>query len=373
MKQCSVRRGQSEHIMDQSGNDIITATEGRAGLVRLNRSKALNAVTAEWVAKLEPFYLRCAKDPHIYGIVMEAEGKAFSAGGDIRALRDWAQNDSAEADRYYAAEYQHNWTLRCLRKPHAALMNGIAMGGGIGISLYGTHRAAGENMGFAMPETGIGLFPDIGGSWFLPRMPKEAGMYLGLTGRVCDRADAYYAGIATHCIPAAKFGEVKAAMIEGEPIDPILDALHENPGTSDLEQHAEPVARIFSASSLGDILGALGQEEGAWRGWAQDTLTVLAKKSPLALKVTFEQLRRGKTYKTLKEALIVEYRLATRMTRQPDFLEGVRAAVIDKDRSPKWQPASLAAVNDDFVQSLFNPLPAGDLELVDRWTLPASV
>ncbi|MGA7325575.1 MAG: enoyl-CoA hydratase/isomerase family protein [Rhodomicrobium sp.] len=358
--------------MDQDGNEIILAESGRAGLVKLNRPKALNAVTFVMIRALEPFYHRCAKNPHIYGIVMEAEGKAFSAGGDIRTLHEWIQNDIAEADQFYAEEYQHNWTLESFRKPHVALMNGIAMGGGAGISLYGTHRAAGENMAFAMPETGIGFFPDIGGGWFLPRMPGMIGMYLGLTGYICDRASAYYAGVVTHCIPAAQFVTVKEAMTEGEPVDPILDGLHEQPGESFLERHREPIDRIFAAASLDEILTGLEREVGPWRGWARETLETLGKKSPLALKITFEQLRRGRQYRTLKEALVVEYRLATRTIRQPDFPEGIRAVIVDKDYSPKWQPASLAEVDDGFVQSLFAPLPAGDLLLEDYWTPPAT-
>src|SRR5262249_6561449 len=226
-------------------------------------------------------------------------------------------------------------------------------------------------MAFAMPETGIGFFPDIGGGWFLPRMPGMIGMYLGLTGRHCARADAFYAGVVTHCIPAAQFETVKAAMIEGEPIDPVTDGLHEHPGESWLEKHREPIDRIFSASTLGGIMKSLESEEGPWRAWAQETLGTLAKKSPLSLKVTFEQIRRGKSYKTLKEALIIEYRLATRMVQQPDFLEGVRAIVIDKDQSPRWQPSSLGQVDDAFVQSLFAALPGGDLELTGYSALPA--
>jgi enoyl-CoA hydratase len=359
--------------MDQAPNDeIVTMVQGRAGVVKLARPKFFNAVTSRMIAALESFYHSCAKDPHVYGIVMEAEGKAFSAGGDIRALHDWGQNNPSEAARFYAEEYQHNWTLQCFRKPHVALMNGIAMGGGVGISIYGTHRIAGENVAFAMPETGIGFFPDIGGGWFLPRMPGMIGMYLGLTGRNCTRADAYYAGVVTHCIPAAQFETVKAAIIEGEPIDPIADGLHEHPGESWLKQHREPINRIFSASSIEDIVTGLENEKGSWKDWAQETLGTLAKKSPLALKVTFEQLRRGERYKTLKEALTMEYRLATRLVRHAEFLEGVRAAIIDKDQSPKWQPPSLSAVDDTLVQSLFAPLPEGDLELTSYWTLPGT-
>jgi enoyl-CoA hydratase len=356
--------------MELAENGVIALKQGRAGLVRLNRPKALNAVTLEMIAALEAFYHACAKDPHIYGIVMEAEGKAFSAGGDIRTIREVIARDPAEADRYYALEYQHNWTLQCFRKPHIALQNGVTMGGGVGISLYGTHRVAGEAMAFAMPETGIGFFPDIGGGFFLTRMPGMAGLYLGLTGHICNRADAYYAGAVTHCIPSETFETVRAAVIEGEPVDPILDGLHEDPGESFLATHREPIDRIFAAPSLEGILQGLERERGAWAHFAQDSLATLTKKSPLALKVTFEQLRRGKNYQTLKQALIAEYRLATRMIRQPDFAEGIRAAIIDKDRAPKWLPPSLGEVSDAFVQSLFEPLPGGDLALTDYWSPP---
>ncbi len=216
--------------MEQSENEVVLSEHGRAAFVRLNRPKALNAVTLGMIRALESSYHRWAKAPHIYGVVMEAEGKAFSAGGDIRTLHRWANESPEEADRYYAEEYQHDWTLERFRKPHVALIDGVMMGGGIGISLYGTHRVAGENLRFAMPETGIGFFPDIGGSWFLPRMPGMIGLYLGLTGNIIGRADAYYLGVATHCVPAEKFEAVKAAMADGEPIDQVLDALHEHPG-----------------------------------------------------------------------------------------------------------------------------------------------
>ncbi len=229
--------------MTEPSPEVVVQENGRAGVVTLNRPRALNAVTLGMVRALESFYHRCAKNPHIYGIVISGEGKAFSAGGDIRALYEWARTEPEAAARYYAEEYQHNWTLECFRKPHVALIDGIVMGGGI-------HRVAGENYRFAMPETGIGFFPDIGGGWFLPRMPGHAGMYLGLTGKTVDRAAAYYLGAVTHCIAASDFDAVKAAMIEAEPIDTVLGALHRHPGGSDIETFRDPIAHIFSASSV---------------------------------------------------------------------------------------------------------------------------
>ncbi len=349
--------------------DVFCAEEGRAGLIRLARPRALNALTRDMIKALEAFTHACARNPHIYGVVMEAEGKGFCAGGDIRAVRDWSLNEPDTADKFYAEEYQHNWTLERFSKPHIALINGVVMGGGVGVSLYGTHRIAGEGISFAMPETGIGFIPDIGGSWFLPRMPGKTGLYLGLTGRVCGLADAYYIGVATHCIDASHFEAVKAAMIEADPIDPVLDDFHRHPGPSELEKLRAPVDRIFGAPTLDGVLEGLESEDGAWRDWARDTLAILSKRSPLSLKVTFEMLRRGAAYRTLKEALVVEYRLATRMIRRPDFIEGVRAIVIDKDQLPKWAPATLAEADDALVQSLLEPPPAGDLKLKDYWTL----
>ncbi len=357
--------------MDQAPNEITCQEQGRAGVVRLTRTRELNALTLGMIRVLEAFKHRCARNPHIYGIVLEAEGKGFCAGGDIRLIRNLVQDRPAEADRYYAEEYQHNWTLQCFRKPHVSLMNGVTMGGGVGISLYGTHRIAGENISFAMPETGIGFTPDVGASWFLPRMPGKIGLYLALTGHVCRRADTYYLGVATHCIPAEKFEAIKAAMIEAEPIDPILDALHEPPGESELGRLRSPVDRIFSAVALDDVFRGLEREDGEWRDWAQETLARLAKRSPLSLKATFELQKRGSTFRSLKEALAIEYRVATRMIRQHDFLEGVRAVIVDKDQSPKWQPPSLAKVSDQLVQSLFEPTPGGELQLKDYWFPPS--
>jgi enoyl-CoA hydratase len=357
--------------MDEAETGVSCAEEGRAGLIRLARPRALNALTLDMIRKLEVFTHACAENPRISGILMEAEGKAFCAGGDIRSIRDWVLSSSAEADRYYREEYQHNWTLQCFRKPHVALINGIVMGGGVGVCLFGSHRVAGENIRFAMPETGIGFVPDIGGSWLLPRMPGKTGLYLGLTGRVCGRADAYYIGVATHCIPSCHFQAIKAAMIEGEPIGAVLDGLHEHPGPSELEMLRGPIDRIFAAPSLDEVLEGLEREDGEQREWAQRTLEILAKRSPLSLKVTFEFLRRGAAHKTLKEALIVEYRLATRLIRRHDFLEGVRAAIIDKDQSPKWEHASLSEVDDALVRSLFEPPAGGELQLKDYWTQPS--
>jgi enoyl-CoA hydratase len=351
--------------------DVIVKEHGRAGLVRLNRAKALNAVTLEMIRALEGFHHACAKAPHIYGIVMEAEGRAFSAGGDIRALYSWDGETPVDVHRYYAEEYQHCWTLECFTKPNVALIDGVTMGGGLGICLYGTHRVAGENARFSMPETGIGFFPDIGGGWFLPRLPGKTGLYLGLTGAVAGQADAFHLGLATHCISARHFETIKAAMVESDPIDPVLDRLHEPPGEGTIMPLRPAIDRLFAASSVEDIIRALDSERGEHQAFARVTLEALSQRSRLSLKIAFEQLRRGTAYRNLKEALVVEYRIAMRLVREPDFREGIRAAIIDKAQAPKWAAQSLQEVSDARVLSFFEPLPEGDLELTDYWTLVA--
>jgi enoyl-CoA hydratase len=349
--------------------DVLLTERGRAGFISLNRPKALNALNLSMVRALEPFYHKCAKAPHIYGIVLEGRGRAFCAGGDIRSIYELGRAQPEEALRFYAEEYQHNWTLESFTKPNVALIDGIIMGGGIGVSLYGTHRVAGESTRFAMPETSIGFFPDIGGGWFLPRMPGKTGLYLGLTGNSIGQADAYYVGAATHCIHSSGFGTIKAAMIEADPIDPVLDSLHDLPPGGHLDELREAIDRCFSAPSVEGILERLGEETGDHADWARQTRSRLLACAPLGLKTTFEQIRRGEDYASLKEALTAEYRLTTRFLAMPDLYEGVRAAIIDRNSPPQWQPASLAEVSDEFVQSLFEPLPDGDLELKDYWTL----
>ncbi|NJM35395.1 MAG: enoyl-CoA hydratase/isomerase family protein [Rhodomicrobium sp.] len=201
-----------------SAEEILVKEEGRAGFLTLNRPKALNALSAGMIATLEKQYLKWASAPRIYGIVLEAApGRAFCGGGDIRALVVGLDTDFEAAVQFFRDEYQHNWTLERFTKPNVALIDGIVMGGGVGIAAYGTHRVAGENLLFAMPETGIGFFPDIGAGYFLPRFPGEIGLYLGLTGRSIGRADAYYVGFATHCIDAAEFDKDPAGHDEGDP------------------------------------------------------------------------------------------------------------------------------------------------------------
>jgi enoyl-CoA hydratase len=353
-----------------NSDELLMREEGRAGFLTLNRPKALNALTFGMIRAIEPHYIRWAANPKVYGVVLDAaSGRAFCGGGDIRALIAAMPHDPDGTMGFFRIEYQHNWSLERFTKPNVSLIDGIVMGGGVGISIYGTHRVAGENYLFAMPETGIGFFPDIGGGYFLSRLPGETGLYLGLTGNSVARADAYYLGIATHCIDAGQFDIIRKAMIEGDPIDPVLDRLHRDPGEAALAALRPAIDRIFSAGSVEAILAGLDAETGAHQDWARGTAEVIRQRAPLSLKVTFRQIREGLSKRSLKDELKVEFRLATRLGAHHNLREGVRSQLIDKDRNPKWQPATLAEVTEAMVDACFAPLEGGELELQDRWAL----
>ncbi len=351
-------------------DDILIREEGRAGFLTLNRQKTLNALTGEMINRVEAHYLKWASTARIYGIVLDAvPGRAFCGGGDIRAAVADLDRDFNAVTQFFRDEYQHNWTLECFTKPNVSLVNGIVMGGGVGISMYGTHRVAGENLLFAMPETGIGLFPDIGAGFFLSRFPGETGLYLGLTGRSIGRADAYHLGYATHCVDEAEFDKIRHAMIEGDPIDPVLDGLHRDPGEGELAALRPAIDRIFCAESLEAILARLDDETGPHSTWAKETAAAIRQRSPISLKIAFREIRGGRHRASLKEELQVEFRLVYRVLKQPDLREGVRALLIDRDRSPKWHPATIEEVSDEMIEAFFAPLGEEEIDLKDRWTL----
>jgi enoyl-CoA hydratase len=344
--------------------DVLFRDEGRCGFITLNRPQALNALNHNMITAMEAQYVKWAVVPRIYGVVVEAVGPAFCSGGDLRAL-NWDTPDATMT--YFRDEYQLNWSLETFTKPNVALIDGLVMGGGVGISLYGTHRVAGENFCFAMPEVSIGFFPDIGGGYFLSRLPGEMGLYLGLTGRRIGRSDAYYLGIASHCVAASDFDKIRHAVIEGDPIDPVLDDLHRDPGESELEHLQELVDRIFSEPTIEAILARLDEQSGVQAAWAKETAAIIRSNAPLSVKVTLKQIRDARGHASLKDTLTVDYRLARAFIEAPDFREGIRAVVIDKDRAPKWRPHSLNVVTESMNNACF--VGGDDLELKDRWTL----
>jgi enoyl-CoA hydratase len=352
-------------------SDLEARIEGAAGIVTLDRPRALNALTSAMRAEIAGAFAAWSRDPQVYAaLIVSATERAFCAGGDVREMVECVGRDLDAARHLLAAEYALNWQLDCFSKPTVALMDGVVMGSGVGITLYGTHRVAGEGYRFAMPECGIGLFPDDGVSWALARLPDAIGMYLALTGHAVGRADAYRLGLVTHCIPAARFAEIRRAVADADPVDPVLDTRGEDPGPGEFEALREPIGRCFAADSVEGILARLEAERGPARRWAEGVLHDLGLCSPTSLKVTHRHVRLARQL-DLRRTLAQDYRLACRFMAGHDFCEGVRAALIDRDRSPAWRPARLADVSEAAIDAYFAPLEDGELQLASRAEMQA--
>ncbi len=340
--------------------DILLEKKHRCGLVTLNRPKALNAISYEMIALMEDHYIEWAGDADVYGVVLRSSGgRAFSSGGDLKALYElWKAGRVDTILEKYTSEYQHNWTLDRFTKPHVALIDGFVFGGGVGISLYGTHKVAGENYRFAMPEAGIGFFPDVGATYFLSRMPGQIGLYLALTGNQIDRADAYGLGLLTHCIDASQFDTIIAAMCDADPIDPVLDGRHVDPGPSALLEMQDQIDEHFSGDCVEEIVASLESAGAMQAQWAKQTVRTIARNSPLSLKVAFRQVRNS-GQPSLEEAFELDGRIARVFLTGEEFYEGIRALLIDKDAKPNWSPARLEDVSDEMVEDCFAP-PEGE-------------
>ncbi len=353
--------------MSGAGHDIVFERRGAAGLITLNRPQALNAVTHGMVLALRAQLDEWAEDPAITRVVITAaEGRAFSAGGDIRALTDLGKaGKHDEALQFWRDEYPLNAAIKNFRKPYVALIDGIVMGGGVGVSVHGSHRVAGDRYTFAMPEVGIGFFPDVGATWFLPRMPGELGTYCALTGERFGIADALAAGIATHRIPSARFGALLDGLTGTLSVDALLSAFSEPAGEGQIVVRRGAVDRLFAGGRVEDILAALDSEAasgGADAEWAGKTAASLRAKSPLSLKLALAQVRRGGKW-DFTACMRAEFRIVSRVIKGHDFYEGVRAVIVDKDNKPRWQPAALAEVSDAEVERHFAALGGDELAL----------
>lgn len=358
--------------MSEQTTDIRVSKQGSALVVSLDRVRAHNALTPDMIARLAAALPEAARTPEIYcAVLVSSSPKAFSAGGDVRALVDTAATDMAAARAALAAEYSFNWLHECFSKPTCALIGGMVMGSGVGITAYGTHRVAGRGYRFAMPETAIGLFPDVGAAWVLARLPDETGTYLGLTGRTIWRADAFALGLATHCIDDAEFPAIVAELADTQPIDPLLDRRHVDPGPGELAPLRPVIARCFSAATVEDILARLRAETGAHAEWAHACAAELATRSPLSLKVTLRHLREARAL-DLRQTLQVDYRLACRFLAGHDFAEGVRAALVDKDGKPRWEPSRIEDISADMVDDYFADMGADELSLPTRAEMQAA-
>lgn len=347
----------------ETNPDLATERNGATVTVWLGRTRALNALTIAMRDEFAAVIPRLARDPNIYALLIRSRSpKAFSAGGDVRELIALHRQDPAAARAAFAREYALNWTLECFSKPTISFIDGLVMGSGVGISLYNTHRVAGPGYRFGMPETAIGLFPDVGVAHALSRLPGEVGTYLGLTGRTIGRADAYRLGLATHCISSEHFDEIAAALADAQPVDPLLDDRHVDPGPGELVAVASVIAHCFAGDSVEAILARLEAVTGPDQGFAAAVLADLGKRSPMSLKVTLRHLRHAARM-DLREVLTADQRLACRCLEGHDFAEGVRAALVDKDNLPVWRPATLADATASMIEAYFAPLPDVD-ELV---------
>jgi enoyl-CoA hydratase len=338
--------------------EILYERRGAVGLITLNRPKALNALTHAMCVSMKAQLAVWADDDAVKCVVIQGTGeRAFCAGGDIRTLYDSGKAGTPYAVEFYRDEYLLNAAIKHYPKPYVALLRGFVMGGGVGVSLHGSHRVADETMLFAMPETGIGLFPDVGGSFFLPRLPGETGMYLGLTGTRLKTGDALLAGLATHFVPMTKREALLAAFSDGASPDAALSELSKPLAAEVLPDLQTKIDRLFANTSVEAIFSALDADSGSWAG---ETAKAMRTKSPTATKLAFRQIRNGKAL-DFDDCMRMEFRMVHRVIAGHDFYEGVRATIIDKDGAPQWRPSSLADVGERDIDAYFEPL--GDKEL----------
>ena len=328
---------------------VITRRDGRVGRILLNRPRVLNTLTLDMVRAMTKALTEYRDDPHVHAVVVEGAGdRAFCAGGDIRALREGQlSGDRTGVEEFFREEYDLNLLISAYPKPYVALIDGICMGGGIGVSVHGPYRVATEHAMFAMPETAIGFFPDIGGTFFLPRLPGQLGVYLGLTGLRTTGADAVHAGFATHYVSRAHLPALSAALAEIGVA--ALARFAEKLPPFTLAPHLEAIDRCCSANTIGEIAARLAAEPG---DWAKPALEAFHHVSPTAMAFTLEAFRRAANL-TLKNALDAEFLLTRTTMAYPDFAEGVRAMVVDKDRQPKWQPARIEALDPVVIAAMF--------------------
>jgi enoyl-CoA hydratase len=341
--------------------EILFQRRGAAGIVVLNRPRALNAVTHAMIVKLAAQLAEWAKDAAVTRVLLTAAGeRAFSAGGDLRALYELGTCGRIdEAIGYWRTEYRLNAMIKHYRKPYVALIDGIVMGGGVGLAVHGSHRIAGDHFQFAMPETGIGFFPDVGGSWFLPRMPRELGTYCALTGERLDASDGFATGVVTHRVPSARFPDLQDALCGNISVDAVIGAFAQAEAydPNPLGRHTDLIDHVFAENRVENILARLDEvaaEADEASAFAAAAAASIRAKSPTSLKVTLALMRRGRSL-DFDECMRTEFRVASRSARGHDLYEGIRSVIIDKDRRPQWQPPILEAVSEAEVERHFQP------------------
>lgn len=337
--------------------EVLTRIEGAVGRITLNRPQALHALTTAMCRAMIDALVTWRLDPAVEFVLIDHAGdRGFCAGGDIRMLAESGARDGFAAREFFFTEYRLNHLLFEYPKPVMAIMDGVTMGGGVGVALPARYRVATERTTFAMPETGIGLFPDVGGGWHLPRLPGKAGLWLALTGARIKAADCELLGLATDYIISAQLDDLKAQIIaDPAAVETHLTLLEADAGRPPLGAHRDEMDHLFAGDSVEAIFAALEADGGEW---ARAQLEVLKTKSPQTLKVAFRQLALGAAAETFAENMELEYRIGARVVGLYDFIEGVRAVIVDKDNAPRWNPASLAGVSEAMLEEIFAPLPS---------------
>ena len=338
---------------------IITETQGALGLVTLNRPRALNALTRGMCLGLEKALAAWAADPVIKAVAIRGAGeRAFCAGGDIRAMADSASAGTSAAAGFLADEYRTNAVIGAFPKPYVSLWRGIVMGGGAGVSVHGSHRLADASLTFAMPETAIGFIPDVGASYFLSRCPGMTGLYLGLTGARIGAGDALYLGLATAFFPAERHDALLEKLASGEDAASAIAQLQDTPPPAPIAERQREIDTLFSAPTLEVVLERLDRDGGPF---ASECAAAIRARAPMSCKLAFAAFHRGRTL-SRDECLKMEYRIGARAVMAPDFREGVRTQLVDRNATPHWHPPQFAGMSDDMVAAYFATL--GPRELV---------
>jgi enoyl-CoA hydratase len=337
-------------------SDVITECEGRIGRIRLNRPQALNALTKGMCETMLEALVEWRDDIAVEAVMIDhLQGRGFCAGGDVRMLAESGSRDGADARAFFFIEYRLNHLLFTYVKPTVAFMDGITMGGGVGISQPCRYRVATENTRFAMPETAIGLFPDVGGGWYLSRLPGRVGHFLALTGARLEGAECHHLGLATHYIPSEALAGVKARIAEQpHQIEAILNEASVTPPPARIAVNIGRINEIFASDRLEEVIAAL---EADGSEWAETELVTLRCKSPQACKVSLRLLADGAKMQDFADEMRQEYAVAAHVVQRHDFVEGVRSVLIDKDNQPRWDPDSPERVTDHMIDKIFAPLP----------------
>jgi enoyl-CoA hydratase len=342
--------------------DVLHRVEGKIGRIRLNRPKTIHALTKGMCGTMIAALIDWRRASEVDTVMLDhAEGRGFCAGGDVVMLARSGGEGGAEARAFFREEYRLNHLLFTYDKPTIVFMDGITMGGGVGISQPCRYRVATENSRFAMPETAIGLFPDVGGGWYLSRLPGRCGVFLALTGARLDGAECLHLGLATHYVPSLVLDDLKARIVAGPGrIESLLEEFSVTPPPARIAENRERIDRLFAADDLAEILAALEADES---DWAQSELATLRAKSPQACKVSLRIIHDGARMRDFAQEMTQEYAVASRVVERHDFVEGVRALLVDRDNRPDWDPPTPEAVSDHLIDAIFAPMPAGE-----EWT-----